>query len=77
RDLNWLGFNWTGGLYYASDSYDKCYEIAEDWIKSGLAYVDELNKEQMREYRGTLTKPSRILPGATVPWRNLSICSAV
>ena len=65
RDINWLGFNWTGGLYYASDYYDKCYEIAEDWIKRGLAYVDELDKEQMREYRGTLTKP-----GKNSPWRD-------
>ena len=65
RDINWLGFTWTGGLYYASDYYDKCYEIAEDWIKRGLAYVDELDKDQMREYRGTLTKP-----GKNSPWRD-------
>ncbi|MBR3765283.1 MAG: glutamine--tRNA ligase/YqeY domain fusion protein [Clostridia bacterium] len=65
RDINWLGFTWTGGLYYASDYYDKCYEIAEDWIKRGLAYVDELTPEQMREYRGTLTKP-----GKESPWRD-------
>ena len=65
RDINWLGFHWTGGLYYASDYYDKCYEIAEDWIKRGLAYVDELSKEEMREYRGTLTKP-----GKNSPWRD-------
>ncbi len=62
RDINWLGFHWTGGLYYASDYYDQCYEIAEDWIKRGLAYVDELNKEEMREYRGTLTKPGKNSP---------------
>ncbi len=65
RDIRWLGFDWTGGLYYASDYYDKCYEIAEDWIKRGLAYVDELNKDEMREYRGTLTKP-----GKNSPWRD-------
>ncbi len=65
RDINWLGFHWTGGLYYASDYYDKCYEIAEDWIQRGLAYVDELTPEQMREYRGTLTKP-----GKNSPWRD-------
>ena len=65
RDINWLGFHWTGGLYYASDYYDQCYEIAEDWIKRGLAYVDELDKHQMREYRGTLTKP-----GKNSPWRD-------
>ncbi len=67
RDIHWLGFDWTGGLYYASDYYDKCYEIAEDWIKRGLAYVDELSKDEMREYRGTLTTP-----GKDSPWRNRS-----
>ncbi|MBR6788015.1 MAG: glutamine--tRNA ligase/YqeY domain fusion protein [Clostridia bacterium] len=65
RDIKWLGFDWTGGLYYASDYYDKCYEIAEDWIKRGLAYVDELSKEEMRQYRGTLKEP-----GKNSPWRD-------
>ena len=65
RDIHWLGFHWTGGLYYASDYYDKCYEIAEDWIRRGLAYVDELNPEEMRAYRGTLTEP-----GKNSPWRD-------
>jgi len=65
RDIHWLGFDWTGGLYYASDYYQKLYEIAEDWIKRDLAYVDELTPEQMREYRGTLTTP-----GKNSPWRD-------
>ena len=65
EDIHWLGFHWTGGLYYASDYYDKCYEIAEDWIRRGLAYVDELSQEEMREYRGTLTTP-----GKNSPWRD-------
>ena len=65
KDIHWLGFDWTGGLFYASDYYDKCYEIAEDWIMRGLAYVDELNREEMREYRGTLTAP-----GKNSPWRD-------
>ncbi len=68
RDINWLGFHWTGGLYYASDYYDKCYEIAEDWIKRGLAYVDELTPDEMREYRGTLTKPGKNSPWRDRPW---------
>ena len=68
RDINWLGFHWTGGLYYASDYYDKCYEIAEDWIKRGLAYVDELSKEEMRAYRGTLTEPGKNSPWRDRPW---------
>ena len=65
QDIHWLGFHWTGGEFYASDYYDKCYEIAEDWIRRGLAYVDELSKDEMREYRGTLTEP-----GKNSPWRD-------
>ena len=65
KDIRWLGFDWTGGLYYASDYYEKCYEIAEDWIRRGLAYVDELSKDEMRAYRGTLTEP-----GKNSPWRD-------
>ncbi len=65
EDIHWLGFDWTGGLYFASDYYEKCYEIAEDWIRRDLAYVDELTQEQMREYRGTLTSP-----GKNSPWRD-------
>ena len=65
KDIEWLGFHWTGGIFYASDYYDQCYEIAEDWINRGLAYVDELNKDEMREYRGTLTEP-----GKNSPWRD-------
>ena len=65
RDIQWLGFHWTGGLYYASDYYDKLYEIAEDWIRRDLAYVDELSQEEMRAYRGTLTEP-----GKNSPWRD-------
>ena len=65
RDIHWLGFHWTGGEFYASDYYDKCYEIAEEWIRRGLAYVDELSKDEMRKYRGTLTEP-----GKNSPWRD-------
>ncbi len=65
RDIHWLGFHWTGGLYFASDYYEKLYEIAEDWIKRDLAYVDELTQEEMRQYRGTLTQP-----GKNSPWRD-------
>ena len=68
KDIHWLGFHWTGGEFYASDYYDKCYEIAEDWIRRGLAYVDELSKEEMREYRGTLTRPGKNSPWRDRPW---------
>ena len=65
RDIEWLGFHWTGGLFYASDYYQRLYDIAEDFIKRGLAYVDELSAEEMREYRGTL-----VTPGKNSPWRD-------
>ncbi len=65
RDIEWLGFHWTGGLFYASDYYQRLYDIAEDFIKRGLAYVDELSADEMREYRGTLTTP-----GKNSPWRD-------
>ncbi|MGI6234270.1 MAG: glutamine--tRNA ligase/YqeY domain fusion protein [Christensenellales bacterium] len=62
EDIRWLGFEWNGGLYFASDYYQQCYDIAEDFIKRGLAYVDELTQEQIREYRGTLTEPGKNSP---------------
>ena len=65
RDIEWLGFHWTGGLFFASDYYQRLYDIAEDFIKRGLAYVDELSADEMREYRGTLTTP-----GKNSPWRD-------
>ena len=68
KDIEWLGFHWTGGIFYVSDYYDKCYEIAEDWIRRGLAYVDELSKEEMRVYRGTLTEPGKNSPWRDRPW---------
>ncbi len=62
EDIRWLGFDWKGGLFFASQYYDKCYEIAVDWIRRGLAYVDELSQEEMRLYRGTLTQPGKNSP---------------
>ena len=64
-DIRWLGFDWNGGLYFASEYYEQCYQIAEDFIRRGLAYVDELSQEDMRAYRGTLTEPGR-----NSPWRD-------
>ncbi|GHU71568.1 glutamine--tRNA ligase [Clostridia bacterium] len=64
EDIRWYGFDWDGGLYFASDYYEKCYELAEQLILQGDAYIDELTQEQMREYRGTLTTP-----GKNSPWR--------
>ena len=68
EDIRWLGFEWKGGMYYASEYYDRLYEIAEDFIRRGLAYVDELTPEQMREYRGTLTSPGKNSPWRERPW---------
>jgi len=68
RDVRWLGFNWEDRLYYASDYFDKMYEDAVSLIKQGKAYVCDLNPEEIREYRGTFTKP-----GKESPYRNRSI----
>ena len=61
-DINWMGFDITGGIYYGSDYFEKTYEYAIKLIKDGLAYVDELSPEETREYRGTLTKPGKNSP---------------
>ena len=59
--VEWLGFKWDK-LCYASDYYDALYDFALELIDKGLAYVDDLNAEQMREYRGTLTEPGKNSP---------------
>ena len=61
-DIRWLGFDWGAHLYYASDYFEQLYEYAEQLIRDGNAYVDSLTAEEMREYRGTLTKPGRESP---------------
>ena len=62
EDLKWLGCEPTGGVFYGSDYFDLCYEYAIKLIKDGKAYVCDLNAEQMREYRGTLTEPGKNSP---------------
>ena len=62
EDIHWLGFHWDGGLFFASQYYQACYDIAVDWIKRGLAYVDEQTPEEVRENRGTLIKPGKNSP---------------
>ena len=66
-DVKWLGFDWGKNLFYASDYFDKLYEYAKRLIEKGLAYVDSLDSEKIREYRGTLTEP-----GKESPYRNRS-----
>ncbi|MBP5303907.1 MAG: glutamine--tRNA ligase/YqeY domain fusion protein [Clostridia bacterium] len=57
-DIHWLGFDWDDRFYYASDYFEKMYELAVGLIKKGLAYVCELTPEQVRENRGDLTHPA-------------------
>ncbi|ELX7504165.1 glutamine--tRNA ligase [Vibrio fluvialis] len=68
KDVNWLGFEWSGDVCYSSDYFDKLYEYAVELIQKGLAYVEELSPEQIREYRGTLTEP-----GKHSPYRDRSV----
>ncbi|NLM74750.1 MAG: glutamine--tRNA ligase/YqeY domain fusion protein [Clostridiaceae bacterium] len=68
KDIKWMGFDFGDRVYYGSDYFDKLYDYAVELIKKGLAYVDDLDADQIREYRGTLTEP-----GKESPWRNRSI----
>ncbi len=61
-DVRWLGFTWNGEVRWASDYFDALYAFAVELINKGLAYVDDLTPEQMREYRGTLKEPGRNSP---------------
>ena len=61
-DVRWLGFDWGDREYYASDYFDRLYQFAVQIIKAGKAYVCDLNSDQMRQYRGTLTEPGRNSP---------------
>jgi len=67
-DIKWLCPNWDGEILYASNYFDKMFDCACELIKKGLAYVDELTADQMREYRGTLTEA-----GKNSPFRDRSI----
>lgn len=62
EDLLWIGAEPTGGVFYGSDYFGKCYEYAVRLIQDGKAYVCDLNADEMREYRGTLTEPGRESP---------------
>ena len=63
EDIKWLGADWEDRLFFASDYFEQMYEMAVKLIKKGKAYVSDLNAEQIREYRGTLTEPGREDPG--------------
>jgi len=68
EDIHWLGYDWEDREYYASDYFEKLYEMAVKLIKKGKAFVCELTGDQIKEYRGTPTEP-----GKESPYRNRSI----
>lgn len=68
EDVRWLGGDWGDREFYASNYFDKLYGYAEQLIKMGKAYVDDLTADEIREYRGTLTQPGR-----ESPYRNRSV----
>jgi len=68
RDVKWLGFDWEDRLYFASDYYEQLYQYAVQLIKKGKAYVCSLSADEIRDYRGTLTKP-----GKESPYHNRSV----
>ncbi len=65
KDIHWLGFDWKDRLFFASDYFEKLYEYAVELTKKGKAYVCDLNADEIRAYRGTLTEP-----GKDSPYRN-------
>jgi glutaminyl-tRNA synthetase len=68
RDVRWLGFDWNGHLYHASDYFERLYEWAEHLIRAGKAYVDDQSQAEIRATRGTLTEP-----GSNSPFRERSV----
>ncbi len=64
-DVRWLGFGWEGDPRHASDYFEEMYGYARDLVRSGLAYVDSQSAAEIRDTRGTLTRP-----GKESPWRN-------
>ncbi len=67
-NVHWLGFDWEGRLFYASDYFDQLYEWAVQLIKAGKAYVCDLTADEVRQHRGSLTEP-----GQESPYRNRSV----
>ena len=68
KDVHWLGFDWQDRLYFASDYFEELYNFAVQLIQAGKAYVDDLNADEIREHRGTLTEP-----GKNSPYRDRSV----
>ncbi|MFN7961810.1 MAG: glutamine--tRNA ligase/YqeY domain fusion protein [Thermoanaerobaculia bacterium] len=68
RDVRWLGFEWGDKMFYASDYFEQLYDFGEELIRKGVAYVDSLSEEEIREYRGTVNEP-----GKESPYRHRSV----
>jgi len=68
EDVRWLGFDWDGHEYFASDYFERLYRWALELIRAGKAYVDDQGPEEIRRNRGTLTEPGR-----NSPWRDRSV----
>jgi glutaminyl-tRNA synthetase len=62
NDVHWLGFRWHDGVVFAADYFEQMYAYAEQLVRMGKAYVDDLTPDEIREYRGTLTEPGRDSP---------------
>jgi glutaminyl-tRNA synthetase len=62
RDVRWMGFDWGKNLFFASDYFERLYDFAVELIRMGKAYVDSLDEDGIREYRGTVTEPGRPSP---------------
>lgn len=77
KDVAWLGCDWGGQELFASDYYEALYELALKLIRKGVAYVDDLNEEEMKEYRGTNVPDKNNItytpPGRNSPWRDRSV----
>ena len=74
RDVNWLGFETEGMTHYASDHFQRLYELAVELVDKGLAYVDDQSAEEIRENRGTFTEPGKVSPHRDrTPQENLSL----
>ena len=67
-DVRWLGFDWQDREFYASDYYEQLYQFAETLVRKGVAYVDSLSADEIRQHRGTLTEP-----GKNSPYRDRSV----
>ncbi len=74
NDVQWLGFHWSGDVCYSSDYFDQLHQYAVELINKGLAYVDELSPDEIREYRGTLKAPGKTARIATAAWKRTWRC---